>query len=219
MSKILLTGDSFASGEWTRTATTYCATPILSSLLENDGHEVITEAHPGGNDYNSLKSISKHKDDVDVIIFYKTCPSRILEQYDVADAELKAHNYILDETLKHINDSIFYKLENLSNRVFLIGGLNKIDRNVDVEFVLPSVLELLTKEEFPQYELGVRFLELYKKFYNRGLITSTQLEEATIKCEEFLDLINRSSPHFTENDGHPNGNGIKITYNTFKDKI
>jgi hypothetical protein len=223
MSKILITGDSFACGEWSGHKgknSPNVATSILDKLFENDGHEVIVDCTPGGSDYNSLNSIEKHKDKVDTIIYYKTCPSRMLEDHEHAKNLLKDNENDLYKTLQQLNDEVYYKLENTSHRVFLIGGLNKITKDVNVEYILPSILEHLTDKTFPEYEFGVDFIESYKKCADDGCVNLNDLNSILDLSKKFISTIMDTGNTLLKPDGaHPNREGITILYNLIRDKI
>lgn len=78
--KILLTGDSWAAGDWNlvehyeyvKNDPPKNISPILSNLLTDDGHDVIHEYHPGQSDISAIESVNTHVDNVDCVIFFKT---------------------------------------------------------------------------------------------------------------------------------------------------
>lgn len=71
--RVLVTGDSWAAGEWSTSEDgQHKFDPVLVQLLEADGHSVIHCPHPGGNDLQSLSSIVEHYHEVDRVIMFKT---------------------------------------------------------------------------------------------------------------------------------------------------
>jgi hypothetical protein len=221
--KILITGDSWAGGEWP-----YCEgwcdrlpLPILAPLLETDGHEVITEFHPDGNDYLSLISIARNSK-VDLTIFYKTCSTRSLRDIGEAKYILQNNDNDLMKSLLHIDNDIFRRLESLPSRVFLIGGLNKIVQDVNVEFIVPSLIEELTGEEVPQYCGQKDFFKTLKQIHTDKVIDDSQLQvglDIMTSFENVVDIFSNYPEYFYPDWAHPNRQAIEHTYNLIKDKI
>lgn len=77
--KILLTGDSWAAGDWNqaRFRRSLDYQPVLQDLLVVDNNEVILKPGPGEADLSSLTAIRKYANSVDLIIFFKTQTSRL----------------------------------------------------------------------------------------------------------------------------------------------
>ena len=190
--KILITGDSWASGEWVQTI--YGPDAILPRLLGQDGHEVVLIAHPAGSDVESLRSAVDYNHAVDVIIFYKTSTQRILRDprsSTLVKELLEKNNSNFDAVERELDNHTYRTLEELDCRVFLIGGLDKIKQKVDVEYVLPSLIEELTDSDVLNH-------------YD----------------ETDIDNILRQCPEYFYPDGnHPNHKGIKHTYNLIKAQL
>ena len=190
--KILITGDSWASGEWVQTI--YGPDAILPRLLGQDGHEVVLIAHPAGSDVESLRSAVDYNHAVDVIIFYKTSTQRILRDprsSTLVKELLEKNNSNFDAVERELDNHTYRTLEELDCRVFLIGGLDKIKQKVDVEYVLPSLIEELIGTEIPSH---------FKEWD--------------------VDKVLKEYPNYFFPDGmHPNRKAIKHTYNLIKDKI
>ena len=130
------------------------------------------------------------------------------------------NNYDLFLTLDQLDNQVYRKLEELKQRVFLIGGISKITKDVNVEYVLPSVLEYLTNKTFPQYELGMGFIATYRRLYKEKLISIADFNQVLNKFGKFSEIINHPDNHILRPDGgHPNREGITILYNLIRDKI
>ena len=196
--KILITGDSWASGEWNRNDKgEYNSVPVMNKLLEQDGHEVIVSGNPGGSDIVSINTATKYSNEVDVIIFYKTPAQRSIRDTSHPDVVkmikqlFKNGDYDFDIAITKLDNATYRSLEELNSRVFLIGGLDKIKQKVDVEYVLPSLIEELIGTEIPSH---------FKEWD--------------------VDKVLKEYPNYFFPDGmHPNRKAIKHTYNLIKDKI
>ena len=194
---ILITGDSWSSGAWViKEDGRRVSTPVLSISLERDGHEVILKDFPGGNDFMALDEAVKYSDEVDIIIFYKTLTERIIrDQHPRVEKMIKesfnAGDDEFEEIIEKLDDMIYRTLEGLNCRVFLIGGLCKIDQKVNVEYVLPSLIEELTDEEVPD----------------------------NYTVSDIVDILHRCPKHFYPERMHPNRKAVAHTYNLIKEKI
>jgi hypothetical protein len=196
--KILVIGDSWAAGEWTKNINgTHGSVPVLGSLLKKDGYEVVIRAHPGGSDIASLEFIDMCKNNIDLIIFYKTSTQRSLRTNSNSKISKKIKesfkngDYNFEQAIADLDNHTFRTLEELDNRVFLIGGIGKVKQKVDVEYVLPSLIEELTNEEVPDY-----FDDL-----------------------DILHFLEKYPEHFFPDGMHPNRRSIEYTYDLIKDKI
>jgi len=96
--KILITGDSWAAGDWNLTNGTvshFVFSPVLDHLLEEAGHTVIHFPHPGQSDLPSLLKIKENINYVDFVIFFKTDIFRLFCKKNKLFGELDKKEYNL----------------------------------------------------------------------------------------------------------------------------
>ena len=222
---ILITGDSWACGAYTNEKVdgqysnfTHKPIQVLKPLLEQDKHNVDINCYPGGSDKDVLKSLKetfKNKS-YDLVIYYKTCVLRSVTR-DIIEKEQGLRNAIVT-----LNNEVYKKLEELDCKVFLIGGLDKITKDVNVEYVLPSLPEYLLNEELGEHIDGADFFNEFKNwYYHSNFITEEDIEFAN---EIMMDSISAMKKFSTNNDlfpdyGHPGKEATEKFYELIKDKL
>lgn len=221
--RILIAGDSWACGAYTnekensaRNANfTHKPIQVLKPLLENDSHDVFIACNPGGNDKGSLINVKKNiKNDIDLVIFYKTCTLRSVELSGIKKLGLQG-------AIDNFNNWLYRELEKLPMRVFLIGGLDKIAEHVDVDYVLESLPEFLLKEPFPKHSGGRDFFDNFKNWYNYNEVTFEDLELANNLMMDSIKMhrVFADNQDYFPDLGHPGKKSTELFYELIKEKI
>lgn len=97
--KVLVTGDSWAAGDWNlpnNTVSHVIFSPILVDLFKNDGCTVIHHPHPGQSDLPSFLKIQENIKNVNFVIFFKTQVFRYFSKKNrqIAEPNKKQYNFI-----------------------------------------------------------------------------------------------------------------------------
>lgn len=152
---ILVTGDSWAAGEWDSSKDDpfmWRSTHSTASYLElfYDCTTILLP-NPGWDDFESIYFCQKLDDLVDYIIFFKTCGLRgcQMEDHPARDFGFSDTNDpdTPDNILKQgliVNQVVYHFLKKFESKLILIGGLNKIGGDgLDLNTVLtiPSIIE------------------------------------------------------------------------------
>ena len=218
---ILVTGDSWACGAYTNEKEssapdanfTHKPVQVLKPLLEQLSHNVIVKCNPGGNDIQTLKNIKKtlKSQSVDLIIYFKTSTLRSIGLSDIKKSGLK-------NAIKKFDDSLYSKLVNLQQRVFLIGALDKVPTDIKVEYVLSSLPETLLNVTFPKHIGGRDFFDNFKNWYNYVEVSVEDLELANVIMMNSVKAyrVLADNPSYFPDLGHPGEKSTKILLSIIK---
>jgi len=204
--KILVTGDSWAAGEWDTSkgeeinfhARKYSFT---RHLAETDKFNIIYAPFPGHGDPCSLTYILDRHDlnEIDYIIFVKTCATRGFSYLTE-----KAFPYWFKEDsiitkITWMNDIVYSNLKPIKDKLILLGGIEKIRSSFDCFLKLPSITEFLYPKFIDTEYFGdIKYIkDMFDKdkFGADLLITSAQRK---------IDFWNNHPEYFYPDGAHPN---------------
>lgn len=182
---ILITGDSWAAGEWNRSLSFddeffHRLYHSMTFYLEKfyDCH-VIYFPNPGWHDYESILACETYGDLCDYIIFFKTCSLRTFNMespYDINLADWPEDCGDIYQIAYDINDDIYKLLERWKDKLVLFGGLTKIMPNIVKENkffdIYPSVIELFDSKVTDTWIMGFENMwDVFKdKKYRQSLL-------------------------------------------------
>lgn len=182
---ILITGDSWAAGEWNRSLSFddeffHRLYHSMAFYLEKfyDCH-VIYFPNPGWHDYESILACQTYGDLCDYIIFFKTCSLRCFNMTGPYDFTLDSWPEDCEDIYQiayDINIDIYRHLETWKDKLVLFGGLTKIMDNIVKENkffdIYPSVIELFDDKINDTWIMGFEEMwEVFKdKKYRKSLL-------------------------------------------------
>lgn len=260
--KILVTGDSWAAGDWNVPFGNTKFNPILKNLLQEDGNEVVFAPHPGESDLPALQSIKKYIEEVDFAIFFKTEISRLLvtkpskQKYNLVKGQdwpdidrlsysnissdivnemfyfgcIDFGKLLIDYFYKEQNlNNIFYKinhekvyteLKKNSQKILIVGGIEKINTEYQFEYVIEDLVKYLTGYCNNNYTICssvvLNELKNISNKINKLEISNTLLDEALTMHSNDKKLYNifLSTPDFfgPQDKVHPNETAINLYY-------
>ena len=155
---ILVTGDSWAAGEWDDTKgneleqfewrSKHSTGWYLEQLTD---YIVINIPNPGWDDIESYITIKQLGHFADYIIFFKTCGLRAVQHEHHTGRSIKfgfdLKNFKHKNVIEHgliVNHIIYDVLKKYESKLILLGGLNKIARTgleLKTIYTLPSIIE------------------------------------------------------------------------------
>jgi hypothetical protein len=202
--RILITGDSWGCGEWDGLNVDYRVTHSgIEQYLRDDGYDV-KNISVGGN--NNLQSLELAKSEsFDHLIFFFTDP---LRQATFEEFSTLSPKQIAQEHTDYVCSNLKY-----FPKVTLIGGCVKVNPKENIDYVIPSVSELVVP-----------------KFKDTPYMTSHEWEEHWMNVkkpssqfkQEILDITEQTGPKYQlwkDNpdlfwpDGlHANRKAIRIVY-------
>ena len=202
--RILITGDSWGCGEWDGLNVDYRVTHTgIEQYLRDDGYNV-KNVSVGGN--NNLQSLELAKtEQFDHLIFFFTDP---LRQATFKEFSTKNPKQIAQEHTDYVCSYLTY-----FPKVTLIGGCVKVETKQLIDYVIPSVSELLipgfkdtpymTSHEWEEHWLNIKKPNTQ---FKQEILDIT--EQAGRKYQLWKD-----HPELFWPDGlHANRKGIRILY-------
>lgn len=209
---IYVTGDSWSAGEWDTSKgddINFHARDHSFSryLAETNRYKIIHCPHPGWSDLVSLDQLKvRHDlDEIDYIIFVKTCATRSFVNFKKEENEDMYANPHVFHKIYFINNYIYEQLETFKDKLILVGGIERIRPEFECFFKIPSVTELL----FPDFKDSEYFgdIKYIEQFIEEDKIGVDALLSHSLGKIEFW----KSKPEMFYPDGaHPNRYAHKL---------
>lgn len=201
--KILLTGCSYACGEWQSDQNFFGNSHRGTEYyLKELGHKVTNTARPSGSNGAALDSIKSIAKDYDLIIFFLTAMSRDIGSY--LDGRYVYYDKSLSavDNCKKIADLVLKELNTISipEKTMVVGALYKIPHN-NYKFKLQfNGMDLLIPDnEFPQHYFNPHD---FVGYHIRKQIDTETLKSQLPNCndEKFWDTFEKN-PYWYYPDG------------------
>lgn len=154
--KILITGCSYACGEWANddNGSYGISHRGTEQYLKMAGHDVVNTSSPGGSNGAALDSIRNRCKNFDLVIFFLTAVSRDIGTYLDGQKVRYSKTHSAVENCKMIADLVLKELNTISvpEKTIVVGALYKIPAN-NYKFKLQfNGMDLLIPDnEFPQH--------------------------------------------------------------------
>ncbi len=219
--KILITGDSWAAGEWDTTKgdnINFHARDhsFARYLAETDKFTIIYTPFPGHGDPVSLNHVmDRHDlDEIEYIIFVKTCATR---GFSYLTKEAFPHWFKENSIVTKItwmNDIVYGNLMKISNKLILLGGIEKIRSSFDCFLKLPSITEFLYPKFIDSEYFGdIKYIKdmLDKDKFSADLLLTS--------AKRKIDFWNTHPEHFYPDGAHPNRKAHKKLANFLLEHI
>ena len=212
----VITGDSWSQGEWDGYPDDYRVTHSgIQQYLIDDGHTVTNVGQGGYNNSESVAAIADLK--FDHLIFFYTDPLRQATEFEIQNDLpfniIEAHKIMLHQKLldaKHKNRS----------QITIVGGCAKyLGSTEDIDYVVPSITELLVNEFIDSEYMTSREWEHYFFIHEKNYSFRqrkqwlTVMEEASKKYQAW----NINKNFFWPDGLHANRYGTKILYNKLQE--
>jgi hypothetical protein len=200
---ILITGDSWAAGEWDKKQViTHCG---LQEYFMNAGYSVKNISKPGG----TLEEIVSKLDNEDLSLYdyifvIVTCTNRTVTNKFTNQENFFNLIPFNKETIihrhKNILDNFFQQLNNYNKPIYLLGGLSVVPSALgyqNLKVALPSILKFILPKLAKDYEFFFHLGNSYPKHIDKDTI------DWMWQQNKIWEQI-QSSKYFREDGYHPN---------------
>jgi hypothetical protein len=217
--KILISGDSWAAGEWPVDSTIGTHQGLIHYFRE-DGHEVTSRAMPGADSLGTITGLIENMDNDDYIFWFQTDPLRNLRPYKELGTTIKTYTDLVQKN-DEILDIAYRYLNSIGKKIHCLGGCGKLDLNLIKNYnnlipLIPSVTELLLKDyEHPR----LWFSDWYDKVDENFDMDSIDLFLIDKRKQDSLALDLDKKEFFWPDGGHPNRKGHKVLYEHICEKL
>lgn len=208
---ILVTGDSWAAGEWISTddpdkefnhRVIHSMAAYLEQLYECT---TVYYPNPGWHDYESVLACNTYADSCDYIIYFKTCPLRVFNMRGPVEISLDMWDEGNIYQIAHdVNCDIYRHLKPYEEKMILFGGLTKIcewaQDYMNCFDIYPSVLELFDNKVQDTPIMG--FENMWEVFVDKKYRDSLlELMETFARKKEYMK---KRPQHYFPDNLHPN---------------
>ena len=211
--KICITGDSWACGEWEKSANGhYGVTHQGLEYFLSETHEVVNLGVGGSGNQDAIwrlmHSIKLNK--FDYIFWFKTTPIRDMDTEKFLGQATRSFQDIID--LQNLMSRENYRLLNsLGVKVHCIGGCGKLNVSLMQPYTnlvpyIPCLSEMLE----PRYQHPDVWISTWVNQINRQF----DIDSLDLLLEEYAkrDRLATFKEHFWPDGGHPNRYSHKILY-------
>jgi len=198
--KILVTGDSWSAGEWDTSKTNildHARRHSLAYYLAELGYSIRHNPYPGWGDFQSISVIDHF--DFDYIVYVKTCATREFKHLTQSKNPIWFAEPSIHKKIDIINNAIYSMLSTYSNRLILLGGLEKIRSNFSCFLCIPSIVEHF----YPHFKDSYYFGDIshYESFVDTDKSGALELMQGAKRKINFM----QNNPDLFYPDGvHPN---------------
>ena len=202
--RILITGDSWGCGEWDGLNVDYRVTHTgIEQYLRDDGYDVKNVSVGGNNNLQSLEAAKSES--FDHLIFFFTDP---LRQATNEEFTIQSPMAIIQNHTRHVCDYLQY-----FPKVTLIGGCVKVKPQVNLDYVIPSVSELLVPgfKDSP-YMTSHEWEDHWIKIKRPSLKFKKEILDITDQAGRKYQLWKDNPDLFWPDGLHANRKGIRILY-------
>ena len=150
LKKVLITGDSWSAGEWDTSkgddinfhAREYS---LSRYLADTNKYTIIHMPFPGHGDNVPISQIiDRHDiDEIDYIIFVKTCATRNFTYLTKEDNPVWFDEKNILTKITWMNDSAYVGLLPYKDRLIILGGIEKVRSSFKCFLKIPSITEFL----------------------------------------------------------------------------
>ena len=234
---IIVTGDSWAAGEWDETKgdekeqfdwrSKHSTGWYLEKLTD---YNVINMPNPGWDDIESCCTLNQIGHLADYIIFFKTCGLRSVQHEHHEGRTIKfgfdLKNFKYKNVIKHglaVNHVIYDVLKKYESKLILLGGLNKIARTgLDLKtiYTLPSIIEFFDHNAKDTEVFGWEYMW---DFYKEEVKGDKEYRESLLFMMDVFAEKKRylsSRPDLYWPDGkHPNAKAHELLAKHIAEKI
>ena len=224
--KILIGGDSWGCGEWTkkdpaagyRSSNYFISHKGLEQYFLDDGYEVINASKGGCSNKESIKRISENIiSDIDYIIWFQSDPLRDL--YPFFDFVKKFNSYSeLVDLNNNLLDNNYNELNKIGRNIFCLGGCSKINSDLIKKYNnLTPLIYSVTEFLLPDY----KHPEIWHSNWHPQIdkIKDIKILVKLLACKRKQDALYTNKKYqnlFYPDGSHPNRYGHYKVYEYIK---
>lgn len=209
---IYITGDSWSAGEWDKSkgdSINFHARDhsLARYLAETSRYKVIHCPFPGWSDLIAIDHLDKRHDldKIDYIIFVKTCASRSFVNFLPEENPELYENPNVYHKIYFVNEYIYNRLEKYKDKLILVGGIEKIRKDFECFFKIPSFTEFLIPDFTDSEYFGdIKYIEQFIKTDKLGVDALLSHSIGKVK------FWNSKPDLFYPDGAHPNRHAHKL---------
>jgi len=212
--KILLAGDSWGVGEWSKLG--YLTHNGLEEYFKKHNYDITNVSVPSiGNSgivYNITHALQREK--FDIVFFIQTDPLRDVS-VDFKSKWFKDYKH-LQKIINSELEKIYFKLNMLNLPIYCMGGCTKLNLDIlkkykNLKPAIPSIIKFLGYEQ-PNIWISSNWHKFIDKKWD--LKTIDQILNEFAKMGRLENQL-----YFKEDGGHPDREGLEKVFYFLKEKV